>query len=112
MPMLDWREQEATNETIFRALNEWSRDANDASPSDLRIDTYLCECSDRRCTEPIGLTVPEYEAVRAVPVRFAIALNHENPEIDRVLFENQRFATVEKFYGAGAKIARSTDPRR
>jgi len=50
--------------------------------------------------------------VRAVPVRFAIALNHENPEIDRVLFENPRFATVEKFYGAGAKIARSTDPRR
>jgi len=111
--MLDWREQEATNETVFRAMNEWSEDANDAYPGmDNRIDIYLCECSDRRCTEPIGLTRPEYEAVRAVPVRFAIALNHENPEIDRVLFENQRFATVEKFYGAGAKIARSTDPRR
>ena len=113
MPMLDWREQEATNETVFRAMNEWGEDANDASPGiDHRIYTYLCECSDRRCTEPISLTRPEYEAVRAVPVRFAIALNHENPEIDRVLFENPRFATVEKFYGAGAKIARSTDPRR
>ena len=110
--MLDWREQEATNETVFRAMNEWSRDANDASPADLRFDTYLCECSDRRCTEPIGLTGSEYEAVRAVSVRFAIALNHENPEIDRVLFENERFATVEKFFGAGAEIARSTDPRR
>ncbi len=113
MPMLDWREQEATNETIFRAMNEWSEDANDSDPDmDHRINTYLCECSDSRCTEPIGLTRPEYEAVRAVPVRFAIALHHENPEIDRVLFENPRFATVEKFYGAGAKIARSTDPRR
>lgn len=113
MPVLDWRDQEATNETVFRAMNEWSRDANADYPGiDHRISTYLCECSDRRCTEPIGLTRPEYEAVRAVPVRFAIALNHENPEIDRVLFENQRFATVEKFYGAGAKIARSTDPRR
>src|SRR4026209_1342018 len=112
MPMLDWREQEATNETIFREMNEWSLDANDPYlGTDDRIDTYLCECSDRRCTEPLGLTRPEYEAVRAVPVRFAIALNHENPEIDRVLFETQRFATVEKFYGAGAKIARSTDPR-
>jgi hypothetical protein len=39
-------------------------------------------------------------------------LNHENPEIDRVLLENQRFATVEKFYGAPAKVARATDPRR
>ena len=50
--------------------------------------------------------------MRAVPVRFAIALDHENPEIDRVLFENRRFATVEKFFGAGARIARSSDPRR
>jgi hypothetical protein len=33
-------------------------------------------------------------------------------EIDRVLFENRRFATVEKFFGAGARIVRSTDPRR
>jgi hypothetical protein len=113
MPVLDWRDQEATHETVFRAMNELSEDANVSNPSiDHRISTYLCECSDRRCTEPIGLTRLEYEAVRAVPVRFAIALNHENPEIDRVLFENQRFATVEKFYGAGAKIARSTDPRR
>ena len=113
MPVSDWREQEAANETVFRAMNEWSEDANDAfSGMDHRINTYLCECSDRRCTEPIGLTRQEYEAVRAVPVRFAIALNHENPEIDRVLFENPRFAAVEKFYGAGAKIARSTDPRR
>lgn len=113
MRMLDRLEQEATNETVFRAMNEWSEDANDAYPGiDHRINTYLCECSDRRCTEPIGLTRPEYEAVRAVPVQFAIALNHENPEIDRVLFENPRFAIVEKFYGAGAKIARSTNPRR
>jgi len=111
--MLDRLEQEATNETVFRAMNEWSKDSNDASRGgDHRLNTYLCECSDRRCTEPIGLTGQEYEAVRAVSVRFAIALNHENPEIDRVLFENPRFATVEKFYGAGAKIARNSDPRR
>ena len=36
---------------------------------------------------------------------------HEDPEIDLVLRENDRFATVEKFFGAGAKIARATDPR-
>ena len=113
MSMPDWREQEAVNETVFREMNEWTEEANDQRVRlDHRVDIYLCECSDRRCTEPIGLTRREYEAVRSVPVRFAIALNHENPEIDRVLFENPRFATVEKFYGAGAKIARSTDPRR
>ena len=108
----DWRELEATNETIFRAMNEWAEDVNDQRLGTLRpMDVYLCECSDRRCSDPISLTRPEYESVRAVPIRFAIALNHENPEIDLVLSENLRFATVEK-YGAGAKIARASDPRR
>jgi hypothetical protein len=111
--MPDWREQEATNETIFREMNEWTAEAGDARLGTARsMDAYLCECSDRRCTEPINLTRPEYESIRAFPARFAIALNHENPEIDLVLFENPRFATVEKFYGASAKIARATNPRR
>ena len=111
--MDDWRDREATNETIFRELNEWTQDAGDDLGGTYRsIDTYICECSDPRCTDPISLSRQEYEAVRAVPIRFAIALNHENPEIDRVLVENERFATVEKFFGPGARIARSTDPRR
>jgi len=112
-PMADWREQEATNETVFRDMNEWTEEENDARFGLERLmDAYLCECSDRRCTDPIRLTRDEYEAVRAVPVRFAIALDHENPEIDRVVRENDRFATVDKFYGVGARVARATDPRR
>jgi hypothetical protein len=111
--MLDWREQEVTNETIFREMNEWTEEANDARLGmDRPIDSYLCECSDPLCTEQISLTRGEYEAVREVPIRFAIALNHENPEIDWMLFENRRFATVEMFHGAAADIALATDPRR
>ena len=113
MPMLDWRESEATNQTVFREMNEWAEEATDARLGvDRPFDTYICECSDPRCTDPISLTRQEYESVRAVSVRFAVALDHENPVIDRVLFENPRFATVEKFFGAGARIARSSDPRR
>jgi hypothetical protein len=111
--MSEYLEQQAKNETAFRDLNEWTAEANDARVGfEHATDVYLCECSDPKCTQPISLTRPEYEAIRAVPVRFAIALNHENPEIDRVLFENDRFAAVEKFFGVGAKIARATDPRR
>jgi hypothetical protein len=58
------------------------------------------------------VTRHEYEGVRASGVRFVIALNHENPEIDLVISENERFATVEKFYGVAARIARAADPRR
>ena len=112
-PTPDWRDQEATNETIFREMNEWTEEATDASLTpDKTQNWYLCECSDRRCSEPISLTHEEYESVRSVPVRFAIALNHENPEIDRVLHENSRFAVVEKVLRAGAQIARDSDPRR
>lgn len=101
------------NETTFREMNEWTVEANDERGGVPRLmDAYLCECSDRRCTEPIHLTRPEYEAVRAEPVRFAIALNHENPELDRVLSENPRFATVEMFSIVGVRVARASDPRR
>lgn len=111
--MADWRAQEATNETIFREMNEWTEASNDTNLDiDRPMDAYICECSDRRCTDAISLTRPEYEAVRAVSVRFAIALDHENPEIDLVVSENERFATVDKFYGAGMRIARASDPRR
>jgi hypothetical protein len=111
--MLDWRVQEATNEAIFRDMNEWTEEASDARFGiDRVMDVYLCECSDRSCTEAINLTRTEYEAIRAVPTHFAIALNHENPEIDDVTAENPRFATVNKFFGIGAKVARATNPRR
>ena len=109
----DWREKEARNETTFREMNEWTMEANDERGGIPRpMDFYLCECSDAGCTEPIHLTRPEYEAVRAESIRFAIALNHENPELDRVLSENSRFATVEKFSRVGAQIARASDPRQ
>ena len=112
-PLVDWRDEEARNETIFREMNEWTLEENVARAGPARDrDLYLCECSDRRCTDPISLTRPEYEAVRAEPIRFAIAVDHENPEIDRVLTENARYATVEKLHPAGMRIARATDPRR
>jgi hypothetical protein len=109
----DWRVQEARNETVFREMNEWTEEADDARLGLQRpMDAYLCECSDRRCAAAIRVTRREYEAVRASAVRFVIALNHENPEIDRVVAENERFATVEKFYGVAARVAIAANPRR
>jgi hypothetical protein len=109
--MSDWRHQEATNSTIFREMNEWTAEAADTR-AEINMETYVCECSDPRCTKLIRLTRAEYEAVRAVPIRFAIAVNHENPEIDRVVLEGHRFATIERFYGAEARTAWATNPRR
>jgi hypothetical protein len=102
-----------STETIFREMNEWTEETSDERlGTDRSMDSYLCECGDRGCSDPIHLTRQEYEDVRSVPTRFAIALNHENPHVDRVLVENPRFATVEKVDGVPANIARATDPRR
>jgi hypothetical protein len=38
--------------------------------------------------------------------------DHENPEIDLVISENERFAAVEKLMGMPARIARAANPRR
>ena len=43
--------------------------------------------------------------------RFAIALNHENPECEVVISECERYAVVDKIAGWGLRIARETDPR-
>ena len=104
-------EMETRTQTDFREMNEWTVD-DVTTPDADGTRTFLCECSDATCTRLIALTRSEYEAVRAEATRFVIAVDHENPELDRVVAENARFATVEKVYGPSLRIARSTDPRR
>ena len=53
----------------------------------------------------------EYEAVRAHARRYLVALDHENPEIERVVSQNAHFAVVETFVGEASRIAEETDPR-
>ena len=49
--------------------------------------------------------------MRSVANRFAVALNHENPESEVVISENLRFAVVDKIEGIAMRTARDTDPR-
>ena len=62
--------------TIFREMNEWSEEVADArrlGTGGHPMETYLCECSDRTCADPISLTRPECESIRSVSVGSAIA---------------------------------------
>ena len=72
---------------------------------------FICECGDRACGGLIQLSVAEYEAVREHAARFAISPNHENPEVERVVEQNGRFAVVETVTGLLSKPARETNPR-
>lgn len=110
--MNDWRDQEVRNEALSRDRNEWIEDIHGEMGDHAAVDVYECECGDAACVEHISLTRPEYEAVRGYSTRFAIAVDHENPEIDRVVSEHERYAIVQKTLRMAVRIARETDPRR
>jgi hypothetical protein len=80
---------------------------------DLELGTsptpYLCECEDERCTTVVGLTLAEYEGVRANPRGFFVASGHESSE-DRVLDHLERFTLVEKLDEEG-RLVEARDPR-
>jgi hypothetical protein len=97
------------NEARFRDVNEAlssSATVVDAS----RLYPLRCECGALGCNQLIELTVPEYEAVRAHPTRFALADGHEIAEAERIVERHDRYVVVEKLDKA-ADVARDTDPR-
>ncbi len=75
------------------------------------METFSCECGDAACTDTVRLSIAEYESVRAYPARFVIVENHENPEVERLVSESERFAVVETLTGEASKTALRSNPR-
>jgi hypothetical protein len=97
------------NEARFRDVNEAlssSKTVVDTS----RLYPFRCECGVLGCNHLIELTMPEYEAIRAHPTRFALTDGHEISEAERVIERHGRYVVVEKL-DAAAGVARETDPR-
>jgi hypothetical protein len=103
-------ERSARNQSIFRAGNEAIR-ANVGPDVDGIV--LICECGDAHCLDRIGVRREEYEAVRANPRAFLLALGHEenSEESAIVVDENERFVVVEKLDEAG-RLAEKLYPRR
>lgn len=109
--VIDWREQEVGNEIRSREINEWideSNEGHDAGPA----NPYVCECSDAGCKATITLTHLEYEEVRAHGAYFAVASDHESPDLDLMVSECAGFSIVRKLPGMPARLATAADPRR
>lgn len=107
-----WQRVEVENEARFRDLNEWTCAAHDDADVEHIWEVYLCECGDASCSDPVTLTRAEYEIVRAEGTHFVLAANHENPELDLVVVEYDRYTIVQKRFGEAARIAYARDPRR
>ena len=109
--MSDWREREVGNETSSREINEWIDESTGGSDAD-QAHPYVCECSDGACKATIALTHVEYEEVRAHGTHFAVARDHESPDLDLMVSERSRFTIVRKLPGLPARLANASDPRR
>lgn len=105
------QDSEARRQTRMRSFNEWVKDANESMGLHEGTDSFRCECGDPGCLYSIDLTREEYESIRRFSTRFAVVPNHENPESDRVVSENQRYAVVEKLAGQTSRRARRSYQR-
>jgi hypothetical protein len=107
-------ERLAKNETLFREVNER---VAEVATSFIEAETqsepieFACECGRADCTEPIAMTLFEYEAVRAEPTRFVVVPGHEQPEIETVVERHPTYLVVEKRNPDAQEVARETDPR-
>jgi hypothetical protein len=109
--MKRWRIEEVETEIPRRARNEWIEQTSDRFDDDHVGETYVCECGDRNCSERVSLTRAEYETVRASGAHFVVAIDHEDPGIERVLSENLHFTIVEKLLAEG-RMSQTKDSRR
>lgn len=96
----------ARNEAASRAINEkveGSRDERSLMP-------IVCECGLTKCDRTIEIALDEYRAVRTDPTRFAVVPEHLIGDIERIVYENDRFVVVAKREGIPADIAREEAP--
>jgi hypothetical protein len=99
----------AQNESLFREANEKLRAKFERDQDRETRLPFLCECANTRCTRVATLTLEEYAEVRADPAQFLTLPDHEEPETEVVVCEEQRYQIVHK-KGEAADVAARLAP--
>jgi hypothetical protein len=102
------KQRVAMNEATFRKVNEGMQVGQGSGG----LLTFICECGRLGCSELLGLTREEYEAVRGNPRRFAILAGHEIADVEQVVERHDRYLVVEKTGDVAEEVVEQTDPRR
>ena len=103
-------ERLAKNEATSRQINEGIEDAH-AGTSSTRQIRMVCECGMDPCERLMAITLSEYEQVRGEPTQFVIVRDHLIDDIERLVYETDRFVVVAKREGTPAEVAVAEDPR-
>jgi hypothetical protein len=107
--MISREERMARNEVASREFNEEIEEAYQGEPSSNRLD-IVCECALKMCDRSIDITMAEYRMVRSDPRQFAIVPEHLIGDIERIIYQNERFALVSKQEGTPADVAIEENP--
>jgi hypothetical protein len=104
------QERAARNEALFREINDRLARLNEAVDEHSSYGTWMCECQDTDCHEPIEMTLVEYRGVRAYETRFVVVAHaaHFYADLERVVEETDHNWVVEKI-GAAGEIAAELD---
>ena len=103
-------ERMALNEAASREINEEIERTHQGDPPG-RLFAITCECALNSCDRLIEITTAEYQEVRSDATQFAIVPEHLIGDIERIVFENDRFVVVAKRAGTPADVVTKTDPR-
>jgi hypothetical protein len=91
-------ERKARNEALLREVNERIHEVGrklQVLPDDDQLE-FRCECGRETCDAMISMTAREYERVRSDNDRFALVPGHEDPAIERVTGQTDRYVVVDK----------------
>ena len=102
-------ERLARNEASARDINERLEEAHPTEPG--KYVRMVCECGRDVCERVIAITTQEYEQIRSDPIQFVVVREHVIGDVERIVFETDRFAVVAKREGIPAEVAVQEDPR-
>ena len=108
----DRQTRAATNQALFRDVNERVKDLNETFGPLIPLGSWVCECADEACVDHVAMFPAEYETVRQHGAHFLVAPSdpHVVTDVERVAERYERYWVVEMIEMAG-EIAKAKDPR-
>ena len=107
-PVPEREKRLATNEALFREMNERVEERARSVRGEEATVSILCECADPDCRERIPVTAEEYEAAHTDPAQFTVVPGHATVDVEDVVTHTERFQVVRK-RGFAAEVAEDLD---
>ena len=99
------------NEVWFRELNEKLEQRALTKVAVDELFEIVCECDREECTDRIGISVSEYEAVRVSATHFITAPGHYDPQVETLVDSSTEQYNVVSKIGEAALVAEDENPR-